>query len=416
MGPRSAALLILHRQAGAAVPAMNVRTLIAFGDPAQCRTRAAGVARGDGWPDCGDVCGACGSPGFILAAILFARRRTSTGWACSSPPSALGLVLVPQALRDLLGALSKRSSRADPKSASRWRTRRWNDDPPPSPTSHPEEIVGTLRHEIDEAAAEERCRTGPAKAASPFGASFPAPRSERERGDIEDGGHVAAQCRFAVGRRRSSGRNRRWPVAAGSTRSWLYGNQVQYRHARADRSRSSDHMHRKLPFAFSFTIQARASRVKRQCYTLAIRSRTGARKRRSDGTLAMHLPIRAGAWWPEPPLQGAVAREKPEDPASSAAASLAYKSCELVRLIRKAGGCWSTCVLPMAASNSRTPMALAALSENKVYTSLFDLKDEVEMGHIQLSREADLVVVCARLADLSWPRWPPGSPTTWRPR
>src|SRR3546814_20842839 len=45
-------------------------------------------------------------------------------------------------------------------------------------------------------------------------------------------------------------------------------------------------------------------------------------------------------------------------------------------------------------------MTLAALSENKVYTSLFDLKDEVEMGHIQLSRTADLVVVCPAPADL----------------
>src|SRR3546814_2580528 len=45
-------------------------------------------------------------------------------------------------------------------------------------------------------------------------------------------------------------------------------------------------------------------------------------------------------------------------------------------------------------------MTLAALSENKVYTSLFDLKDEVEIGHIQLSREADLVVVCPATADL----------------
>jgi len=47
-----------------------------------------------------------------------------------------------------------------------------------------------------------------------------------------------------------------------------------------------------------------------------------------------------------------------------------------------------------------TPLTLAALSENKVYTSLFDLKDEVEMGHIQLSREADLVVVAPATADL----------------
>ncbi|KZY15132.1 peptidase [Erythrobacter sp. HI0037] len=77
----------------------------------------------------------------------------------------------------------------------------------------------------------------------------------------------------------------------------------------------------------------------------------------------------------------------------------AYKSCELVRLIRKAGG-EVTCVLTDGGQQFVTPMALAALSENKVYTSLFDLKDEVEMGHIQLSREADLVVVCPATADL----------------
>ncbi|OBX18779.1 peptidase [Erythrobacter sp. QSSC1-22B] len=77
----------------------------------------------------------------------------------------------------------------------------------------------------------------------------------------------------------------------------------------------------------------------------------------------------------------------------------AYKSCELVRLIRKAGG-EVTCVLTDGGQQFVTPMALAALSENKVYTSLFDLKDEVEMGHIQLSRQADLVVVCPATASL----------------
>ena len=77
----------------------------------------------------------------------------------------------------------------------------------------------------------------------------------------------------------------------------------------------------------------------------------------------------------------------------------AYKACELVRLIRKAGGS-VTCVITEGGQQFVTPMALAALSGNKVYTSLFDLKDEVEMGHIQLSREADLVVVCPATADL----------------
>jgi phosphopantothenoylcysteine decarboxylase / phosphopantothenate---cysteine ligase len=76
----------------------------------------------------------------------------------------------------------------------------------------------------------------------------------------------------------------------------------------------------------------------------------------------------------------------------------AYKACELVRLLRKADFT-VRCVLTGGGSHFVTPMTLAALSENKVYTSLWDLKDEVEMGHIQLSREADLVVVCPATAD-----------------
>ncbi|MGV7123518.1 bifunctional phosphopantothenoylcysteine decarboxylase/phosphopantothenate synthase [Sphingopyxis sp. 550A] len=77
----------------------------------------------------------------------------------------------------------------------------------------------------------------------------------------------------------------------------------------------------------------------------------------------------------------------------------AYKSIELVRLLRKSGYV-VRCVLTRAGEQFVTPLTLAALSENKVYTNLFDLKDEVEMGHIQLSREADLVVVAPATADL----------------
>ena len=77
----------------------------------------------------------------------------------------------------------------------------------------------------------------------------------------------------------------------------------------------------------------------------------------------------------------------------------AYKSCELVRLLRKRGHA-VRCVLTEAAHHFVTPMTLAALSEDKVYTTLWDLKDEAEMGHIQLSREADLVVVAPATADL----------------
>ena len=81
----------------------------------------------------------------------------------------------------------------------------------------------------------------------------------------------------------------------------------------------------------------------------------------------------------------------------------AYKACELVRLIRKGANGISgdvTCVVTKGGQQFVTPMALAALSENQVYTNLFDLKNEAEMGHIQLSREADLVVVCPATADL----------------
>lgn len=77
----------------------------------------------------------------------------------------------------------------------------------------------------------------------------------------------------------------------------------------------------------------------------------------------------------------------------------AYKSCELIRLIRKAGG-EVTCVLTKSGAQFVTPMTLTALSEAEVYTSLWSLKNETEMGHIQLSREADLIVVCPATADL----------------
>ncbi|MHA3841507.1 bifunctional phosphopantothenoylcysteine decarboxylase/phosphopantothenate synthase [Sphingomonas aestuarii] len=77
----------------------------------------------------------------------------------------------------------------------------------------------------------------------------------------------------------------------------------------------------------------------------------------------------------------------------------AYKACELIRLLRK-GGYGVRCVLTDGGAQFVTPMTLAALSENPVHTSLWDLKDEAEMGHIQLSREADLVVVAPATADL----------------
>jgi len=59
-----------------------------------------------------------------------------------------------------------------------------------------------------------------------------------------------------------------------------------------------------------------------------------------------------------------------------------------------------TCVLTEGGAHFVTAMTLAALSESPVHTTLWDLKNEVEMGHIQLSRAADLVVVCPATADL----------------
>ncbi len=77
----------------------------------------------------------------------------------------------------------------------------------------------------------------------------------------------------------------------------------------------------------------------------------------------------------------------------------AYKALELIRLLRGAG-CGVTCVATRAAAQFVTPLSLQALSESKVYTDLFSLTDESEMGHIQLSRSADLLVVAPASADL----------------
>ncbi len=77
----------------------------------------------------------------------------------------------------------------------------------------------------------------------------------------------------------------------------------------------------------------------------------------------------------------------------------AYKCLELIRLIRKAGAA-VTPVLTRAAEQFVTPLSVASLAEEKAHTALFDLTDEAEMGHIQLSRVADLVVVAPATADL----------------
>lgn len=77
----------------------------------------------------------------------------------------------------------------------------------------------------------------------------------------------------------------------------------------------------------------------------------------------------------------------------------AYKAAEMIRLLRKEGHS-VTPVLTEGGAHFVTPMSLAALAESPVYTSLWDLKDEAEMGHIQLSRAADLVLVAPATADL----------------
>lgn len=77
----------------------------------------------------------------------------------------------------------------------------------------------------------------------------------------------------------------------------------------------------------------------------------------------------------------------------------AYKALELIRLCAKAG-IGTTCVLTKAGAEFVTPLSLQALSEQKVYTELFSLTDENEMGHIELSRAADLVVVVPASANI----------------
>ena len=77
----------------------------------------------------------------------------------------------------------------------------------------------------------------------------------------------------------------------------------------------------------------------------------------------------------------------------------AYKACELLRLACRAGMS-VRCVVTDGAARFVQPMTFAALSEQPVHTSLWDLKDEAEMGHIRLSREADLIVICPGTADL----------------
>ncbi len=77
----------------------------------------------------------------------------------------------------------------------------------------------------------------------------------------------------------------------------------------------------------------------------------------------------------------------------------AYKSLDLIRRLR-AEGAAVRCILTSGGAQFVTPLAVSALSEDKVYGELFSLTDEAELGHIQLSRDADLLVVAPATADL----------------
>jgi len=77
----------------------------------------------------------------------------------------------------------------------------------------------------------------------------------------------------------------------------------------------------------------------------------------------------------------------------------AFKALELIRRLRERGAS-VRCVLSRSAPQFVTPLSVSALSGDKVYSDLFSLTDEAEMGHIQLSRDADLLVVAPASADL----------------
>ena len=77
----------------------------------------------------------------------------------------------------------------------------------------------------------------------------------------------------------------------------------------------------------------------------------------------------------------------------------AYKSLDVIRGLKEKN-CDVTCVLTKSGSEFVTPLSLESLSGNKVYTDLFNLNDEHEMGHIQLSRSADLILVAPATANI----------------
>jgi len=76
----------------------------------------------------------------------------------------------------------------------------------------------------------------------------------------------------------------------------------------------------------------------------------------------------------------------------------AYKSLDLIRKLKDKGA-KVTPVMTQSAENFVTPMSVSALAQEKVFNQLFDLTDEAEMGHIELSRSADLIIVVPASAD-----------------
>jgi len=77
----------------------------------------------------------------------------------------------------------------------------------------------------------------------------------------------------------------------------------------------------------------------------------------------------------------------------------AYKSLELIRRLRERG-CVVRCVLTQSGAQFVTPLSVSALSHERVYSDIFSLTDEAEMGHLRLSQEADLVVVAPATANI----------------
>lgn len=77
----------------------------------------------------------------------------------------------------------------------------------------------------------------------------------------------------------------------------------------------------------------------------------------------------------------------------------AYKSLDLIRLLAKKN-IMTTCVMTKSAQEFITPLSVASISGQPVYTDLFSLKDETQMGHIRLSREADLIVIAPASANI----------------